>query len=62
MCDCPHHPFGCYGHPDECECAKPDRSRPWVEFGAGWAKVHFGRELTDHDRSEIAAAVRGLGR
>lgn len=21
MCDCPHHPFGCYGHPHGCKCA-----------------------------------------
>lgn len=21
-CPCPSHPFGCFGHPNSCECAK----------------------------------------
>ncbi len=21
-CPCPHHPFGCFGHPNSCECTK----------------------------------------
>lgn len=21
-CPCPHHPFGCFGHPTTCKCAK----------------------------------------
>lgn len=21
-CRCPHHPFGCFGHPTTCQCAK----------------------------------------
>jgi hypothetical protein len=24
---------------------------PWVEFGTGWAKVHFRRDVTDADRA-----------
>lgn len=22
-CPCPQHPFGCYGHPENCGCPKP---------------------------------------
>lgn len=25
-CQCPHHPFGCYGHPDKCNCVSPSPS------------------------------------
>ena len=27
MCDCPHHPLGCYGHPTACKCAVVDERR-----------------------------------
>ncbi len=33
-------------------------AEPFVEFGTGWAKVHFRRELTERDRANILAAVR----
>ena len=23
-CPCPSHPFGCFGHPNSCECAKEE--------------------------------------
>lgn len=36
-CACPHHPFGCYGHPESCKCAgRPMRrltTRQEVIFG-----------------------------
>lgn len=57
-CPCPHHPFECYGHPHSCECSRQDG--PFVEFGVGWAKIHFRRELIEHDRTTIAEAVATL--
>ncbi len=30
---------------------------PFIEFGVGWAKVHFRRELTEQDRANLLAAV-----
>lgn len=30
---------------------------PIIEFGVGWAKVHFRRELTEQDRAKLVAAL-----
>lgn len=32
-------------------------NEPLVEFGTGWAKIHFRRELTDQDRARVRAAA-----
>ena len=32
-------------------------SGPWIEFGAGWAKIHFRRQVTEKDRANLAAAI-----
>lgn len=32
-------------------------NEPLVEFGTGWAKIHFRRELTDQDRAHVRAAA-----
>jgi len=32
-------------------------AEPWIEFGTGWAKVHFRREVTKQDRANLAAAL-----
>lgn len=45
----------CPAHGDDAE---PDAPEPIVEFGTGWAKVHFRSELTDQDRARITAAAR----
>ncbi|WP_316234635.1 hypothetical protein [Bradyrhizobium sp. SZCCHNR1020] len=43
-----------------------DQPEPIVEFGEGWAKVHFRRKVTDDDRANLLAAVHrstpGAGR
>lgn len=40
-CDCPHHPIGCYGHPDSCACAD------------AWNDVLSAIDtLTSHDAAE----------
>jgi hypothetical protein len=36
-CQCPHHPFGCYGHPDKCNCASPKRRQ-------GHSKLVYDKE------------------
>ncbi|MGJ4893734.1 hypothetical protein ACQR2B_06820 [Bradyrhizobium oligotrophicum] len=36
-----------------------DQPQPAVEFGGGWAKVHYLRELTSEDRANLIATVRG---
>lgn len=35
---------------------QPDQG-PWVEYGTGWAKVHFLRDVTEQDRANLAAAL-----
>jgi len=34
-----------------------ENSKPFVEFGTGWAKVHFRREVTDQDRELLTAVA-----
>ncbi|MGY3527242.1 Lar family restriction alleviation protein [Bradyrhizobium sp. USDA 4452] len=36
-----------------------DGSEAFIEFGTGWAKVHYRREVTEQDRASLAAAVSG---
>lgn len=30
---------------------------PFIEFGIGWAKIHFRRDVTDQDRANLEAAI-----
>jgi hypothetical protein len=39
----------------------PTASEPFVEFGIGWAKIHFRREVTDRDRAILASALASMG-
>jgi hypothetical protein len=56
-CDCPHHPFGCFGHPDSCKCTRTPDAEPWIEFGDGWAKIHYRRKITVQDRVNLRTAL-----
>ena len=31
--------------------------KPFIEFGACWAKVHFPRDVTEQDRANLLAAI-----
>lgn len=44
----------------ELEPESQPMGAPWVEYGAGWAKVHFRREVTDRDRVAIDIAMANL--
>jgi hypothetical protein len=35
---------------------------PWIEFGVGWAKVHFRREVADLDRICLTNAITEINR
>jgi hypothetical protein len=30
---------------------------PFIEYGAGWAKIHFRRDVTEQDRANLSAAL-----
>jgi len=34
-----------------------DQPKPLIEFGVGWAKIHFKREVTERDRANLTAAL-----
>jgi hypothetical protein len=33
---------------------------PWIEFGNGWAKIHYMRETTDQDHAALTAIFNGI--
>jgi hypothetical protein len=37
-----------------------DQPTPLIEFGVGWAKIHFKREVTERDRANLTAALAAM--
>lgn len=37
-------------------------TEPFIEYGVGWAKIHFRRDVTDEDRANLEAAIQSVAR
>ncbi len=60
-CPCPHHPFGCFGHPRTCDCTKfhsDPRLKPCPFCGTGASIVEAIKN--DYGQWQIVCGCCGL--